>query len=225
MERQTHILVVDDDERLRDLLSDYLSAHSFLVTVASSALEARKLQEYMVFDVMILDVMMPGETGMEYLQDFRKQNTTTPVLMLTAMGESQDRIKGLTIGADDYLAKPFEPQELLLRLRNLLKRSEISNKSTVLRFGAFTYDILKDELKHHDEVIHLTTSERQFLRFFGQNPNRLISRDELLACLGDTDNERAVDVQVTRLRKKIEQDQKHPIYLQTIRGKGYIFKV
>ncbi len=225
MDRQAHILVVDDDERLRDLLDDYLTENDFLVSVAASSLDARKTLELITFDLIVLDVMMPGETGLEFLQYFREKNATTPVLMLTAMGEAEDRIEGLAMGADDYLPKPFEPKELLLRLKNLLKRSTSSVKNTVLRFGAHTYDILKDELKYHDDIIHLTTSERQFLRFFGQNPNRLVSRDELLACLGDTDNERAVDVQVTRLRKKIEQDPKHPIYLQTIRGKGYIFKV
>jgi len=214
-----HILVIDDDERLRDLLKQYLTQNGFLVSVACDVREARRQLKKYIFDFMVVDVMMPGETGFEFVTSIRKEQNKTPVLMLTAMGEVDDRIKGLEQGADDYLAKPFEPKELLLRLNNILNR--VSNNKDVCEFGEFLFEFSSLKLKKNNKFIHLTESEGKLLLVFCKHLGEIINREKICELYDDID-ERSVDVQVVRLRKKIEIDSKKPQYLQTLRGKGYI---
>ncbi len=216
-----HILIVDDDQRIRDLLARFLQENGFRVTTAENSAAARANMRGLAFDLLILDVMMPGETGLELAQALRK-NHDIPILMLTARAEPDQRIQGLEIGVDDYLAKPFEPRELLLRLRNILSRHKrtLSPQDTV-RIGNFTFHIGRGELKMQGETIRLTERERDLLRQFAERPGTPISRLEL-AKQGTDGSERAVDVQINRLRRKIEADPGNPVYLQTVRGKGYI---
>lgn len=216
-----HILVVDDDQRIRDLLGRFLQENGFRVTTAENSAAARANMRGLAFDLLILDVMMPGETGMELAKALRK-NHDVPILMLTARAEPDQRIEGLEIGVDDYLAKPFEPRELLLRLQNILSRHKrtLSPQDTV-RIGEFTFHIGRGELKLRSETIRLTERERDLLRQFAERPGTPISRLEL-AKQGTDGSERAVDVQINRLRRKIEADPGNPVYLQTVRGKGYI---
>ena len=216
-----HILIVDDDQRIRDLLARFLHENGFRVTTAENSAVARANMRGLAFDLLILDVMMPGETGLELAQALRK-NHDIPILMLTARAEPDQRIQGLEIGVDDYLAKPFEPRELLLRLRNILSRHKrtLSPQDTV-RIGEFEFHIGRGELKLQGETIRLTERERDLLRQFAERPGTPISRLEL-AKQGTDGSERAVDVQINRLRRKIEADPGNPVYLQTVRGKGYI---
>ena len=222
-----HILVVDDDTRLRSLLQRFLREQGFLVTVAKDAADAReKLKDYK-FDLLIVDVMMPNETGFEFLADFRK-SSDLPVIMLTAMGEAYDRIVGLEAGADDYIAKPFEPKELVLRVNNILRRAfSLEAPSTdKLNLGACFFDMNKKELLSMDgKLIHITPAEQMLLVVLGQEAGKVFSRDALAEVLGAGQEPRSIDVQITRLRKKIEQDSKNPRYLQTVRGKGYLLMV
>jgi two-component system, OmpR family, phosphate regulon response regulator OmpR len=216
-----HILVVDDDDRLRLLLSKYLSEQGFMVTAAASAAEARKKLAVFIFDLLILDVMMPEETGLELLASLRDKKT--PVLMLSAMGETEDRISGLELGAEDYLTKPFEPKELVLRIRAILRRTSAhEEKSQIIQFGTFRFDLANLQLKRADEVVYLTSNEALMLKLLAQQAGTPISREELSKLMPGSGNERSIDVQMVRLRKKIEENDSKPLYIQTIRGAGYV---
>jgi two-component system phosphate regulon response regulator OmpR len=218
---EAHLLVVDDDAPLRTLLHRYLSSNGFRVSVAASAAEARELMKSFVFDLLILDWMMPGETGLELTSSLRAQSQI-PVLLLTARGEAEDRIKGLEQGADDYLPKPFEPRELLLRVGNLLKRAAPPPKPvTELRMGDVVFDTARGLLKRDGKPVKLTSSESALLQLFAAHVGRTFSRTDLCQRMGVA-LERSIDVQVTRLRRKIEEDPKLPLYLQTVRGVGYM---
>lgn len=219
-----HILVVDDDNRLRSLLQRFLRDNDFYVSVAKNAAEAReRLRDYK-FDLLIVDIMMPEETGLEFLEKLR-QESSVPVIMLTAMGETEDRIAGLETGADDYLPKPFEPKELVLRIKNILRRAPQENLQIVekLNLGLCSYDMAKKELlTKQGTVIHITPVEQAMLNVLGQKSGQIFTREKLAEILGAGQSPRSIDVQITRLRKKIEKDSKNPRYLQTVRGKGYM---
>jgi two-component system phosphate regulon response regulator OmpR len=217
-----HLLVVDDDERLRTLLQRYLTSNGFRVSAAADAADARALMKSMAFDLLILDVMMPGESGFDLTKSVRA-GSSVPILMLTAKGEAEDRIKGLEQGADDYLAKPFEPRELLLRVSALLRRAAPPAQMALaeVRMGDCVYDPERGQLRRKGKPVHLTSSESALLQFFAANAGRSFSRADLCARLG-VSLERSIDVQVTRLRRKIEEDPKLPLYLQTVRGVGYV---
>lgn len=225
MDDQPHILVVDDDTRLRTLLRKYLSDNGYLVTVAADAAEARATMAALAIDLLVLDVMMPGEDGLSLTRDLRRSNAV-PILLLTAMGEIDDRISGFEAGADDYLSKPFEPRELLLRIASILRRApkpEVEDR-VALALGAFTWDVAREELKRGDDMVHLTTAERELMAILAQAAGEAVSRDDLAARTGNAANARAIDVQVTRLRKKLEDDPRQPRYLQTVRGMGYMLR-
>jgi two-component system phosphate regulon response regulator OmpR len=223
------LLVVDDDRRLRDLLEKYLMEQGFWVVTAESAKEARKRLKENKIDLIILDVMMPGESGLEFTQKWRAgeggQESNLPILMLTALGEIENRITGLESGADDYLSKPFEPRELILRIHKLLERvyKEQLPKS-LIKLGEFTYDISRELLYKGSEIIYLTTLENNLLKVFSAHPGVILCREELAEKMGVSLSLRTVDVQINRLRKKIEKDPKQPIYLQTVRHQGYILR-
>jgi two-component system phosphate regulon response regulator OmpR len=216
-----HLLVVDDDRRIRDLLSRFLAAEGYRVTTADNAAEARAKLNGLHFDLLILDVMMPGESGFDLAKSLRS-NSTVPILMLTARDETAMRIEGLQIGADDYVAKPFEPRELSLRIANILKRAQPVVPAPVesVRFGDFMFHIARGELKRGDEVVRLTDRERDMLRVLAATPGETVPRLSL-AGNDPAANERAVDVQVNRLRRKIERDPANPLFVQTVRGIGY----
>ncbi len=220
MEEVTHILVVDDDTRIRDLLSKFLIEKGFFVSSASGAEEARQLMEKFTFDLIVMDVMMPGESGIELTEEIRK-SSDIPILMLTAMGEVEDRISGLGAGADDYLPKPFEPRELVLRIENILRRIKPFDKNKPLRFGKLVFDMEKNQLEKNGQNIPITEGEARLLKIFCNNINEIISREKLATLFGGV-NERSIDVQVTRLRNKIEEQPSKPVYLKAIRGKGYV---
>ena len=216
-----HLLVVDDDRRIRDLLSRFLAGEGFRVTTADNAADARAKLAGLSFDLIILDVMMPGETGFEFARTLRG-TSSVPILMLTARDAAEARIEGLSLGADDYLPKPFEPRELSLRIANILKRARPPEAPPVesVRFGPFVYHLARGELRHGDEVIRLTDREREMLRILAATPGETVSR-MALAGNGDQVSERAVDVQVNRLRRKIEKNPANPLFVQTVRGIGY----
>ncbi|HEY8950825.1 MAG TPA: response regulator [Rhizomicrobium sp.] len=219
---QPHLLVVDDDERIRALLQRYLTSNEFRVSTAANAGEARALMKSIAFDLLIVDVMMPGETGLAFVTSLREHDRT-PVLMLTAMGEAEDRIAGLETGADDYLPKPFEPRELVLRCQALLRRAMPVQRSPheQVKMGEAVFDPERGELRKSGKPVKLTTAENALLKLFAANAGRSFSRAELCARLGVA-LERSIDVQVTRLRRKIEDDPKLPLYIQTVRGVGYV---
>lgn len=221
-----HILVVDDDTRLRDLLRKYLSDNGFTVTTAADAAEARQRLAAFEFDLIILDVMMPGESGFELTRALRR-NDDVAILLLTAMATAESRIEGLEYGADDYLSKPFEPRELLLRVNNILRRlpRRPSDPHTELRFGDCMYDVLRGELVRGAEPVHLTSGEAALLKIFASRPGKIFSREDLVNQAGGDVNPRTVDVQITRLRKKIEDDPSLPRHLQTVRGRGYLLRI
>ena len=229
-ENKAHLLLVDDDKRILSLLSTYLSKNNFLVSSARNSIEARSLLNYFEFDLLIIDIMMPGENGLNLLKSIRKQ-TNVPAIFLSAKGESKDKISGLEIGADDYLSKPFEPKELLLRLERLLLRNNRKSSNETDRyveFGNKVFDLYRMELSYENRIVKLTNLEISLLKFLVLNPEKTISREMVLKDLnlnqGDKDiNQRNVDVQITRLRKKIEQDPKNPRHLKTVRGRGYRF--
>ena len=213
--------MVDDDQRIRDLLAHYLFQNGFRVTTAADAATARATMRGLAFDVVILDVMMPGENGLDLARDL-KSTSNVPICMLTARAEPEERIEGLEVGVDDYIAKPFEPRELLLRLQNILKRRQRpSGPRDEVTMGDFVFHVGRGELKRGEESIKLTERERDLLRQFAQRPGMPIARHELAAD-DSTGTERAIDVQINRLRRKIESDPANPVYLQTVRGKGYI---
>ena len=222
--RARHILVVDDDDRIRELLKAYLARSGFRVTTAAGGLQARRLIGALDFDLAVFDVMMPGEDGFSLTRWLREQRAPagrTPVLMLTARGEREDRIEGLKLGADDYLAKPFEPQELLLRIEAILRRAaERPQTSGTLSLGRCAFDPDRGELRCEGEVVRITEAEVALLRQLALTPHEAVDRLELARTSVDPSG-RAVDVQVTRLRRKIEADPKTPRYLQTVRGVGY----
>jgi two-component system, OmpR family, phosphate regulon response regulator OmpR len=216
-----HILLVDDDNRIRDLLSRLLKENDYRVSSAANAAEARKCLSGLEFDLIILDVMMPGETGLELAVSLRKESEV-PILMLTARSEATDRIAGLEAGVDDYLAKPFEPRELMLRIAAILRRG---NQQPVVAaeeiyFGPFSFNANRGELKNGDNLVRLTDREKQILSIFAEQPGATVPRHKIV---GDDSGlgERTVDVQINRLRRKIESDPGNPIYLQTVRGIGY----
>lgn len=221
-----HILIVDDDERLRDLLTSFLRRNGFLVSQARDAAHARKILNGLSFDLIVLDVMMPGEDGISLCHHLR-QTLTVPIMMLTARGETGDKISGLEAGADDYLVKPFDPKELLLRIGVILRRTQTpqTDMPRTLFLGSRRYVVDSGELWHGDTQLRLTTTEAQVMAIFAQNVGTPLSREYFVDQLGrggDKAQERAVDVQMTRLRRKLEDDPKQPNYLQTVRGEGYV---
>jgi two-component system, OmpR family, phosphate regulon response regulator OmpR len=220
-----HILVVDDDRRLRELLRKYLVESGFLVTAAVDAADARQKLAAITFDLIVLDVMMPGESGLQLTADLR-QKLSTPILLLTAMSEAEDRIAGLESGADDYLPKPFEPRELVLRINSILRRlaPPPSRAAGTIRLGSFTFDIERSELTQEGERVRLTTGEENLLRILAQHAGETVSRETLTDSGMIDGGVRAVDVQVTRLRRKIEPDPRLPRYLHTVRGEGYVLR-
>ncbi len=216
-----HLLVVDDDRRIRDLLSRFLHAEGYRVTTANNAADARAKLESLSFDLLVLDVMMPGETGFQLAKSLR-ESSAVPILMLTAKAETESRITGLELGADDYVPKPFEPRELSLRIANILKRTIPAPTPAIesVRFGDFVFHLGRGELKRGEETVHLTDRERDMLRVLSVAPGETVPR-MALAGNGGGVNERAVDVQVNRLRRKIERDPANPLIVQTVRGIGY----
>ena len=216
-----HILIVDDDDRLRALLKKFLNEQGFMVTGAADSGEARRRLGWFIFDLIVLDVMMPGDSGLMLLESLRAA-PPAPVLMLSAMGEADDRIKGLEIGAEDYLAKPFEPRELVLRIRAILRRAAVQEERTKnVAFGEYRFDASAGQLKRGKENIPLTSSEMAILKRLAENAGSPIARAELSGLIS-AGSERAVDVQITRLRKKIGEGTGKPVYLQTVRGAGYV---
>lgn len=220
MSEGTHLLIVDDDDRIRDLLKQYLSREGHSVTTASDAAAARKLFQHFSFDLAILDIMMPGEDGLSLLDALRAEGNTTPVLLLTARGQASDRIEGLRLGADDYLPKPFEPEELALRISAIIRRSHVPPPPEEIEMSGLVFEPVKGLLSGPEGHIRLTDSELQLLSFLSRHPGEPISR-EALAAETSSGTERSIDVQVTRLRKKIEPDPRNPIHIQTVRGIGY----
>jgi two-component system phosphate regulon response regulator OmpR len=226
-----HLLIVDDDERIRGLLQKFLMRNGFLVTAARDAAHARRLLEGLEFNLIVLDVMMPGEDGLSLTRDLRKR-LATPVLLLTARGETRDRIEGLEAGADDYLPKPFEPKELLLRINAILRRAppELRPGPKFLHLGPLRYDLDRSELWQGDAIVRLTATEAALMRIFSARAGEVVSRADLIEELGrdrgagteEGGGDRAVDVQITRLRRKIEPDPREPRFLQTVRGLGYM---
>jgi len=223
-----HLLIVDDDERIRSLLQKFLVRNGFLVTAARSAEHARRILAGLDFDMIVLDVMMPGEDGLSLCRGLRETHST-PILLLTAKGETENRIEGLEAGADDYLAKPFEPKELLLRINAILRRvpetAEEEAQPKILTLGAIRYDMERGEMWLGADLVRLTATEMQLMKIFAARPGEPITRAKLVEDLGrdrGQAQERAVDVQITRLRRKIESNPKQPRYLQTVRGAGYM---
>ncbi|KPF72216.1 chemotaxis protein CheY [Bosea sp. AAP35] len=225
LDEAPHILVVDDDRRLRELLGRFLGDNGYRVSTAASAKEADLRLARLVFDAIVLDIMMPGENGFDFARRLRTESVV-PILMLTARADGKDRINGLEIGVDDYLAKPFEPRELLLRLGNILKRTAIIDpaqsppRPDFVRFGPFLYGLSRGELRKDEEPIRLTEREREILTALAERAGEVVAREEL-AAQGTAANDRTVDVQMNRLRRKIERDPADPLYLQTVRGVGY----
>ena len=221
-----HVLVVDDDDRLRALLGKYLRDNGYHVSTASSAAEARAALDGMAFDLIVLDVMMPGESGIDFTRGLRR-SATVPILLLTAMGEPEDRIAGLESGADDYLTKPFAPRELLLRVETILRRTAAAppaTPATCVTIGEFSYFPARDQLLRGDEPVHLTTAEADLLRVFAASPGETLSRHALGERLGGSTSRRAIDVQIARLRRKIEPEPQNPRYLRTVWGRGYVLR-
>lgn len=223
-EELPHILVVDDDERIRNLLLRYLQENGFLVVTAASAAEADEILARFLFDALVVDIMMPGETGLSFTRRFKNVNET-PVLLLTALGETDDKIAGFESGADDYLSKPFEPRELVLRLQAILRRRPKPGSLKSFRVGRWLYDESVSELQDGQEVIRLTTVEANLLRALASRAGEVISREDLAALCDLDAGERTIDVQVTRLRRKLEDDVKRPRCLQTVRGRGYMLRI
>ena len=217
---EAHILVVDDDDGIRDLLRQYLTENNYLITTANSAEEAKKKISIIKFDLIILDIMMPGKTGLEFTLE-NKNIINTPILLLTAKGEANERIEGLEVGADDYLPKPFEPKELVLRIRNILNKTKSKSQKRIIEFDNIKIDLNKLLIFHNKKELKINNTEKIILEKMINAPGQTFSR-EAMGKLIDLDKERSIDVIITRLRKKIEIDPKNPKYLQTIRGSGYV---
>jgi two-component system phosphate regulon response regulator OmpR len=215
-----HILVVDDDEGIRSLVKQYLNENNFLVTSANSAEDAKEKVSIIKFDLIILDIMMPGKSGLEFTNE-NKKKLDTPIILLTAKGEASDRIEGLEIGADDYLAKPFEPKELILRIKNILNKTKFENSKRVIEFGSIKIDLNKLFIYRNQQSLKINNTEKIILEKMINSPGKIFQRDEIGALI-DLTKERSIDVIITRLRKKIEENPKSPKYLQTIRGEGYV---
>ena len=220
-----HILIIDDDERLRLLLRRFLEESDFRVTDVGSATDARKMLSGIIFDLIIVDIMMPGETGLEFLADIRKDNKV-PALFLTAMSETEHRIAGLESGADDYMSKPFEPRELVLRIRSILARAATrpGKTETSISFGPYSFNRNTGILMHPSGRIHITTAEQKLLASFATTPDRVLSRDDIATAMDSSMRGRSIDVAVARLRAKIEPDPRYPVYLQTVRNKGWLLR-
>ena len=215
-----HILVVDDDEGIRSLVKKYLNENNFLVSTADSAESASKKIEIIEFDLIILDIMMPGKSGLEFIKENRK-NLETPIILLTAKGEPTERIEGLEIGADDYLPKPFEPKELILRIKNILEKTKKIDQKKIIEFSDIMIDLNKLLISNQKKEYKINNTEKVILEKMINNPGKTFSREDI-GFLINLDKERSIDVIITRLRKKIEKDPKNPKFLQTIRGAGYV---
>ena len=215
-----HILVVDDDDGIRLLVKKYLNENNYLVTTADNAESANEKVKIIKFDLIILDIMMPGKSGLEFIQE-NKKKLNTPVILLTAKGEATERIKGLEVGADDYLPKPFEPKELILRIRNIIEKTKVSDQKRIIKFENIKIDLNKQLIIKSDIEYKINNTEKIILEKMINNPGKTFSREDI-GLLIDLDKERSIDVIITRLRKKIEIDPKNPKFLQTIRGAGYV---
>ena len=215
-----HILVVDDDDRIRELVKQYLEENNFLVTTAKDAIEAKKKIEIIKFDILVLDIMMPGESGLSLTKNLKKNNSA-PIILLTAKKEIQDRIEGLELGADDYLGKPFEPKELLLRIKNILSKTRMFEIPEEVYVGNILVNLKKLNIKKNNETIKINPQEKKILEKMLGSPGRIFSREEIGKII-NISKERTIDVMITRLRQKIEPQPKNPKYLQTIRGSGYV---
>ena len=215
-----HILVVDDDDGIRSLVKQYLNEKKYLVTTANSAEDASEKIKIVEFDLIILDVMMPGKSGLDFIQE-NKRKLETPIILLTAKGEADDRIKGLEIGADDYLPKPFEPKELVLRIKNIIEKTKKNNQKRIVKFENIKIDLNRQLILRNDIEYRINNTEKTILEKMINNPGKTFSREDIGALI-DLDKERSIDVIITRLRKKIEIDPKNPKFLQTIRGAGYV---
>tara|TARA_Y100000590_G_scaffold418537_1_gene519407 strand:- start:208 stop:885 length:678 start_codon:yes stop_codon:yes gene_type:complete len=217
---KAHILVVDDDDGIRDLVKQYLNQNNYLVTTASSAEDAQKKVDVIKFDLIVLDIMMPGKNGLDFTED-NKLKLNTPIILLTAKGEPSERIEGLETGADDYLPKPFEPKELILRIKNILNKTQEKNIKRVVQFGKVKIDLNKLFIFKNDKQFKINNTEKIILEKMINSPGKTFSREDIGTII-NLEKERSIDVIITRLRKKIENDPKNPKYLQTIRGTGYV---
>ena len=215
-----HILVVDDDDGIRSLVKKYLDENNFLISTASNAEDASKKIELIKFDLLILDIMMPGKSGLEFIEE-NKTKINTPIILLTAKGEANERVEGLEIGADDYLAKPFEPKELLLRIKNILNKTKILDQKKVIKFSNVTIDLNKLIISRNNQEFKINNTEKMILEKMIFNPGKTFSREDISKFI-NLSKERSIDVIITRLRKKIEIDPKNPKFLQTLRGAGYV---
>ena len=217
---EAHILVVDDDDGIRDLVKQYLNQNNFLVTTANSAEDAQDKINIIKFDLIVLDIMMPKKSGLEFLEE-NKNKLGTPIILLTAKGKPSERIEGLEIGADDYLSKPFEPKELILRIKNILTKTKIKNIKKLIEFGNVKIDLKKLLILKENKQFKINDTEKKILEKMINSPGQIFSRDDIAKII-NLEKERSIDVIITRLRKKIEKDSKNPRYLQTKRGEGYV---
>ena len=217
---EAHILVVDDDDGIRELVKQYLNQNNFLVSTANSAEDALEKIQVIKFDLIILDIMMPGKSGLEFTIE-NKKKINTPIILLTAKGEASERVKGLEVGADDYLPKPFEPKELILRIKNILNKTQIDAKKRMVSFGNIKINLNKHLIIKNNEEFKINSTEKTILEVMINSPGKTFSREEIGNII-KLDKERSIDVVITRLRKKIEIDPKNPKYLQTLRGEGYV---
>ena len=217
---KAHILVVDDDEGIRELVKQFLKKNNYLVTTAKSSEDALDKVKIIKFDLIVLDIMMPGKSGLEFTNE-NKKKLDTPIILLTAKGEASERVEGLEIGADDYLAKPFEPKELILRINNILNKTKTENLKRIIEFGSIKIDLKKLFIYRNQQSLKINNTEKIILERMINSPGKIFQREEI-GSLIDLDKERSIDVIITRLRKKIEENPKSPKYLQTIRGEGYV---
>ena len=217
---KAHILIVDDDDRIRDLVKEYLNQNNYLVSTAKDSNDAIEKTKIIKFDLIVLDIMMPGKTGLDFTHE-HKNRINTPILLLTAKGEPSERIEGLELGADDYLTKPFEPKELILRINNILTKTKSLEIKRIIEFGNIKIDLKKQLIYKNDQSLKINNTEKMILEKMINSPGKIFKREEI-ANLIDLSKERSIDVIVTRLRKKIEENPKNPKYLQTIRGEGYV---
>ncbi len=217
---KAHILVVDDDDGIRELVKQFLNKNDYLVTTAKSSEDALEKVNIIKFDLIVLDIMMPGKSGLEFTNE-NKKKINTPIILLTAKGETSDRVEGLEIGADDYLAKPFEPKELILRINNILNKTKTDDLKRIIEFGSIKIDLNKLFVYRNQKSLKINNTEKIILKKMINSPGKIFKREEI-GSLIDLDKERSIDVIITRLRKKIEENPKSPKYLQTIRGEGYV---